>query len=186
MDFDGIDFDDVIKESEEKEKKKKKKKPVKSKDKGGRVERALGKILFDRFGFEFTRTLGSGNRHGQVFFLPPHAQQTFSGDLVCPENFKFVIECKGGYNDIDLFYAVSKGHAELDSWLEQVESESERCGRLPAICWKKDYKPWLAFIKAEHLKTPFDTYQNHFFYKGYVGGPLDDFLKFKDEFFYVN
>jgi Holliday junction resolvase len=127
-----------------------KKKKINSGDKGKRNERALAKLLKERFGFEFTRTIGSGNRWGQTVFLPAHAQQTFSGDLVCPENFLFVIEAKGGYDDIDLYNLLTTGkHHELDKWLEQSQDESDRSGRKPIICWRKTRKGWLGMVKKE-------------------------------------
>jgi hypothetical protein len=185
MDFEDIDFDDVIAQSEKKEKAKKKKKKANSKDKGRRFENNLCKVLKNRFGFEFTRTIGSGNRWGQVSFLPHHAQQTFSGDLVCPENFKFVIECKGGYNDIDIHGAFEKGIASLDKWIKQAEDEGERCGRTPIICWKKDYKPWLSLIELSNFDEPYKLFDYHFKYRNYIMFPLLEILKFEDNFFYV-
>lgn len=179
MDFDDLQLEDVVAEAE---KKKKRKRKVDSKAKGNRTERNLGKVLKDRFGFEFTRTLGSGNRWGQVFFLPSHAQQTFSGDLVCPENFRFVIECKGGYSEIDLHASFKSGLKEIDEWMEQAEDEAKRCGREPLICWKKNYKPWLAFVKGFEFDHPQFPFCMH--YKEWLILPLKELLKYEDTFFF--
>ena len=135
----------------------KKKKGIKSGQKGKRVERDLVKVLTERFGLGFSRSVGSGNRWGQVSNLPKHAQDTFSGDLVCPEDFKWVFECKGGYNEIDLNGAFDGGNTELDAFLKQAEDESKRTGRTPMLCWRKDRKPWLAFMKTTDLPPGYDV-----------------------------
>jgi hypothetical protein len=97
--YDDEDFvvDDILKNKE------KKKKKVNGKQKGGRVERELTKILNTRFNCQdFSRSVGSGNRWGQVSHLPKHARDVFSGDLIVPANFIFCLESKGGYDGIDL------------------------------------------------------------------------------------
>jgi len=181
MDFNDLDFEDIISDAE---KKKKSKKKVRSKDKGNRGERLFGKLLKERFGFDFTRTLGSGNRWGQVRSLPEHAQQTFSGDLVCPETFKFVIECKDGYNDEDLHMVLGKntGRAEIDGWIKQALDESKRCDRIPMIAWKKDYKPWIIFIQQKIIQD--HTFEYSFKYREWLIIPATELLKLPDEFFF--
>lgn len=185
MDFEGINFDDVIADAEKKKEKKKKKD---SGGKGKRGERNLGKVLKERFGFEFTRTAGSGNRWGQVVYLPKHATETYSGDLVCPENFRFVIECKDGYNDLDLHFCLgsNKGYAKIDSWIEQSLDESKRCKRVPLIAWKKDYKPWVVFIleKTYNESTSFVSQPYRLYYNGWVVLSLNILLELPDSFWF--
>jgi Holliday junction resolvase len=179
MDFDELNFENVIKDAE---KKKKRKKGVNSKDKGNRTELNLAKLLKERFGFEFTRTVGSGNRHGQVFFLPAHAQQVYSGDLVCPENFKFVVECKGGYKKIKLHSTLQGGLALIDEWIEEALAESKRCGRMPVIAWKKDYMPWLGFVQTKNLKGKKIEYSMK--YRDWTVFSLQKLFEFPDDFFF--
>ena len=66
--------------------------------------------------------------------------QIFSGDLVVPKGFKFVIESKGGYDSIDMSSVFVNGNSELNSFLEQATADSNRCGRKPMMCWKKNTK----------------------------------------------
>jgi hypothetical protein len=172
-----LDFEDVIENAEKKRKKKN------SGNKGHRGERNLCKVLKKRFGFEFTRTIGSGNRWGQVCFLPKFAQNVYSGDLICPENFKFVIECKDGYGDIDLHTCFEQGLKKIDEWMEQATDEHLRCGRLPIIVWKKDYKPWLAMIRKEDLKGEFRYLLS---YKDWYIMALSKILDLEDDFFFKN
>ena len=76
-----------------------KKKKVNGKQKGNRTELHLCKMLTKHFEEEFSRALGSGARTSQVAHLPEHAKKTLTGDICVPEGFKWVIECKGGYED---------------------------------------------------------------------------------------
>ena len=76
-------------------------------------------MLTDFFGCSFTRSIGSGNRWGQVV-LSEQAKQVFSGDICVPEGFKWVIECKGGYEDdmhliIMINWRDNPWHGELEA-----------------------------------------------------------------------
>lgn len=153
----------------------------KSGDKGKRMERQLVAVLTERFGPGFSRTIGSGNRIPQVSYLPKHAQDTFTGDLVCPEGFRWVFECKGGYDDVDLHSAITSGNAVIDSFLRQSKLEGERCNRNPILCWKKTRKPWLAFVLRHQL--PMLEFRNILRYGDWAAVPLDDLLKAPDDYF---
>ncbi|HEY7328051.1 MAG TPA: hypothetical protein VH592_10445 [Gemmataceae bacterium] len=163
------------------ERKKPKKRKADGKKKGNRVELSLSKILNQRFGGGFSRSVGSGNRWGQVAHLPKHAQQVFSGDLIVPQGFKWALESKGGYQDIDLNSVFVGGSKELDGFLEQVTKDSERCGRKPMLCWKRDRKPWLAFVPTTELEGHSFTYR--LLYKAWSAVALDELLKLPDLFF---
>lgn len=137
---DDLEIDDILKET------KKKKNGCR---KGKSVERQLCKIFSDTFGCSFTRSIGSGNRWGQVK-LSERAKQVFSGDICVPEGFKWVIESKGGYEDkIDLNNVGSI--PQLDHFIQQSMHDSEFCGRQPIICWKRNRKPWLACVRLTDI-----------------------------------
>lgn len=164
-----------------------KKARIKSGQKGKRAERELVHILNKRFQElllahpdwgTFSRSIGSGNRWGQGVSLSHSATNTFSGDLCCPTNFKFVIESKSGYNQIDLCCAFDGGCKELDDFLSQVTSDSERCKREPILIWKKDHKPRLAFLKST-LQTNYALK-----YRDWNGYLLTDVLMLPDSFFF--
>ena len=95
MSYNFEDFEDFVTDEDLLNKKKKKK--VNGKKKGNRTELELTKILNKRFGTGFSRSVGSGNRWSQTNHMPKHAQEIFSGDLIAPLGFKFVLESKGGY-----------------------------------------------------------------------------------------
>lgn len=166
-------------------------KKIKSGRKGKRVELDLIKKLNDRFrdviaarpgGGSFNRTVGSGNRWGQRVHLSRAASDTYTGDIVCPEGFLFVLESKGGYNDIDLCTAFSGRQAELDSFLKQVSDDSKRCGRMPLLLWKKDRKPRLAFLRSADLGgREFPCMMR---YGQWTALLFDDLMSIGDDFFF--
>ena len=133
-----------------------KKKRVNGKSKGNRTELHLCKMLTKHFGDEFSRALGSGARTSQVAYLPEHAKKTLTGDICVPENFKWVIECKGGYEDdmhLENILNGDEGLSRLDEFIEQVSKDAEYCGRKPIILWKRNRKPWIAMIKTTEHDT---------------------------------
>lgn len=154
----------------------KKKKKVDGKSKGDRTELHLCKFLTKHFGKEFSRALGSGSRWSQVSQLPEHAKKTLSGDICVPEGFKWVIECKGGYeDDINLTNICDgNGIARLDEFIEQVERDAEYCGRKPIILWKRNRKPWLAMYRE--LDLPHIWFVNFIQYDKWRIVKLDDLL----------
>jgi len=129
-----------------------KRKSLNSKKKGNRVELELTKLLTAKLKKSFSRSVGSGNRWGQVSNMPSHAKSTLTGDICPPENFKWVIECKGGYEDkIDLNSAIDDGCACLDDFIKQSLHDHEACNRKPIIIWKRSRRPWLAMVRSIDL-----------------------------------
>jgi Holliday junction resolvase len=157
-----------------------KKKKKNSGTKGKRTERSLCKILSERFGPGFSRTIGSGNRVWQVGNMPKCAQDTFTGDIVTPEGFLWTFESKGGY-DIDFNSIFGGGSAELDSFIKQVELEGNRTGRKPVIAWKKDRRPWLVILKTADLNKT--DWPFRFIYRDWSVIALNDFLTAEDSYF---
>jgi hypothetical protein len=173
------DFDDFVQDDDIINKKRQKK--VDGKKKGNRTELDLAKVLNARFGDGFSRSVGSGNRWGQVNHLPKHAREVFSGDLIVPKGFKFVIESKGGYDGIDLNLIFVRGNSELDGFLDQVTKDSKRCGRKPMLCWKKTRKPWLAFVHSKELSG--HSFKYRLQYGKWAVVALEQLLKLDDSFF---
>jgi Holliday junction resolvase len=162
---------------------KEKKKRLNSGAKGKRAERDICKTLTERFGKEFSRSLGSGNRWGQVSNMPKHAKETFGGDICCPEDFKWVIESKNGYEDkIDL-NSFDSGITKLDEFIEQSTKDSELTGRESLIFWKRKRKNWLCFIKTKHLPDP-DIYNYRIVYREWSCISFTELLELPDEFFF--
>lgn len=178
-----MNFDDLD-ETYHVEKFKNKSKKVNGNKKGKRVEREIVGMLNDRFSYlkeTFSRSVGSGNRWGQVKNMPSHAKETLTGDICCPQGFRFVIESKGGYNKIDLNSMFESGNTELDGFLEQVSDDSKRSGKPPLLVWKRDRKPWLAFVKTTDLQGDYDY---KIIYRDWTAITVKDFLKLPNEYFF--
>lgn len=156
---------------------KKKQKKIDGKSKGNRTELNLCKILTGFFNLSFTRSIGSGNRWGQVK-LSDNAKQVFTGDICVPEGFKWVIESKGGYEkDIDLNGVCDGGISRLDFFIEQSLKDSEYCGRKPLICWKRNRKPWLSMILLKDLEfVDCEIFEYRIHYRDWLIIKLEDLL----------
>jgi hypothetical protein len=132
---------------------KKRPKKIKSGIKGKRVELEVVKSLNERFskvlaanpdGGKFSRSVGSGNRWGQNVHLSKNAVNTYSGDIVCPEGFLFVLESKGGYNDIDLclrlrsagFAIVYQPHVQATHWEGRTRTAKETAKDVFVARWQ--------------------------------------------------
>jgi hypothetical protein len=183
-DNDDYDTDDILDNFNKKKKKKN------SGDKGKAGERSLIKELEKRFpGVPFSRTVGSGNRWSQAR-LTETAKKVFTSDIVTPDNFLFALECKKGYNEINLDQTVKrvsegkKGHKKLDGFLNQAERDGEKVHKKPMMCWKRDYKPWLAFLKHEHLTPNLESHPERIIYGGWSILPLIKVLENPDDFFF--
>lgn len=171
-----------------------KKKKIKSGKKGKRGELLIVKALNDHFGKvlsennwgQFSRSVGSGNRWGQNVQLSPTAKQIYSGDITCPDNFRFVIESKNGYNEIDLFPVVAGTKCPgLDKFLEQVSDDAKRSGRMPLLLWHKDRQPTVAFMNI--LEAPeYVAAGWRLRYGEWVALPLEELLKGTSDSFWFD
>lgn len=167
---------------------KKTKKKVDGKAKGDRTELHLCKLLGEHFGQEFSRALGSGSRWSQVSNLPEHAKKTLSGDICVPEGFKWVIECKGGYeDDMELATALEgDGLTQLDKFIDQVSRDADYTKRMPIICWKRNRKPWLACVRLADLSgLAFErSFAYRLYYREWFMISLDELLKKTEKSFW--
>lgn len=177
--MDEFEVDDLLSEGNKKNKSK-----VDGKKKGNRTELGLCKLLTKHFDVDFTRSVGSGNRWGQVN-LSAQAKQVFSGDICVPDGFLWVFESKGGYEkEIDLTNAMDgDGIAQLDKFIEQSTHDANECGRKPIICWKRNRKPWLAMIRKQEL-DPVDKFQYYLLYRDWFIISLEELLNSTERSFW--
>jgi hypothetical protein len=167
---------------------------INSCSKGKRIERQLVDTLNERFvdilsqnpsWGKFSRTVGSGNRWAQHVVLSEDIKSLYTGDLVTPgKNFKFTIECKGGYNHIDLNGAFN-GNREIDAFIKQAEDDAQRSGKKPMVMWQKTRKPSLAIIKMSDLGSHIKKIKFYMKYNQWAIVSLNDFLKLPDDFFFT-
>ena len=117
-----------------------------SRTKGNTFERQVAKILNDRFKTtEFSRSPGSG-AFATTHTLPEHLK--IHGDIITPENFKFCIECKKGYHNLN-FYCLFNYRSEFWEFITQCEKDSGKCNKLPLLIFKQDRQSALAIIPGE-------------------------------------
>jgi|TARA_Y100000310_G_scaffold137913_1_gene136868 Holliday junction resolvase len=132
----------------------KKPKRKNSRTKGNSFERQVAQLFNDRFNTtEFSRSPGSG-AFATTHTLPEHLK--IYGDLITPEGFRFCIECKKGYNNINL-YSIYDYKSKLWEFVEQCEKDSKKCDKLPMIVFKQDRKPIL-IITYKDIFTNIDKY----------------------------
>ena len=124
------------------------KKKINSKRKGNAAELELAKILTQRFNLPFARVgVSSGARPKQVK-LDGKATETFTGDLIVPDNFRFSVECKAVNVDVDLLAP----SALLDKFLDQAAFDAAGIGKLPLLCWKRNRKGWIAAVPINEIE----------------------------------
>lgn len=168
------EIDDILKP--------KRKKGVNPIKKGHRGENGICKILFKRFNKSFSRSIGSGNRFGQIKNMPKHAIETFAGDICPPENFLWTIEVKNGYDDIDFNRIISNGNKQLDEFMLQTEEAAGKNSKKPMLLFKQSRKPWLCFVKTKELNKNF-TYC--LTYKDWSAISLEEILKVEDSYYFT-
>lgn len=156
---------------------------VNSKKKGNRVELELTKVLTDHFKRPFSRSVGSGNRWGQVADLPKHAREIFSGDICTPEDFSWVIECKGGYEDIFDVFGENK---RLDEFIQQSANDAERCNKRSIVFWKRNRKKWLAILEETHIHNTIQEFKYSAHYKKWAIVLLDELLNLTNDDFWFD
>ena len=136
------------------------KKRINSKRKGNAAELELAKILTQRFNLPFARVgVSSGARPKQVK-LDGKATETFTGDLIVPDHFRFSVECKAVNVDVDLLVP----SALLDKFLDQAAFDAATIGKLPLLCWKRNHKGWIAAVpinEIESFRIPIPYYSRY-------------------------
>jgi len=157
-----------------------KKKGINSKAKGNRNENYFAKILTERFNKEFKRVPQSGawGTRNRSFNVNEDAKDILSGDLICPKDFRFSIECKSreNFNFWDMLNEDTR-HLEINDWVIQVENDAIVSGKEPLILIKiNNRKPFVLFHKS--LLEGKVTYRN------YTVMRFDYFIQLDDKFFF--
>lgn len=123
----------------------KKKKRKNSRAKGSTFERDIAKKLNEKFETtEFSRSPGSG-AFATTHSLPDYLK--IYGDLITPQNFKFCIECKKGYNSVNQ-YSFFDYSSELWGFIEQCKRDADKSGKAGMLLFKQDRRPILAIIPS--------------------------------------
>ena len=101
------------------------------------------------------------------------------GDLICPRNFKFSVECKH-YKTSPTFQSILNQEVkEWDQWIAQAERDSANSGKVMMLVIK--YNNVEEFIISNQT---FDKISYAFTYKKYFVYRQKDFLSLEDEFYF--
>jgi hypothetical protein len=131
-----------------------------SKAKGKTFERKIADFLSEKYGQKFIRVPNSGAFFGGTNSAlradyPARLKSNLAGDLICPPDFIFVVECKTRKDSAsDLVQILAKGESkELDSWLEQVENDAKTVNKQPLLIFKlSNGLPELCAVRTELFK----------------------------------
>lgn len=162
---------------------------INGKGKGNSFERKIANMLSDRFskilgiekGFRRNPDSGSffgGSNHDRTEKYD--TQFAVFGDLICPRNFNFSIECKH-YKSAPSFQSfVNKDIKQWDVWLSQAGQDSAKSSKKMLLIIKYNNVDELVFVNNEYSELNIV-----FQYKGKTVYKLTEFLELKDECFFI-
>lgn len=150
-----------------------------SKNKGNSFERKIANLLSltfkDHLGIEqgFRRNPDSGSFFGGTnkFRTQTHdLDHAIFGDLICPDAFKFTVECKH-YKSPPTFKSFINGEvSQWDKWLEQAADDAKAANKSAMLIIKYNQVDELVFVTESFpLTSPFS-------YNGYNAYKLSDVL----------
>jgi hypothetical protein len=163
--------------------------PVNGKSKGSTFERKIANLLSARFesvtGIKqaFRRNpdsgsfFGASNQRRKETHDLDHAN---FGDLICPKNFTFSVECKH-YKSGPTFSAIVKGKiAQWDDWMAQAKQDAINSKKEMMLIIKYNGVDELIFVsKPVTGSTLIITYKDCYGYR------LDEYLKLQNSHFFI-
>jgi hypothetical protein len=158
----------------------KKKGRINSKAKGGRFERKIADLLNERFQTkEFCRTPGSG-AFATTHSLPEYLK--IYGDLIVPKGFKFIIECKSGYNKEGICN-IFNSNSIISDMIAQAERDSIKCSKNYLLIIGNDRQDPIVITNDYFITMPEDYLAMNINGRKLVAMKLGSLLKLGDEFF---
>lgn len=160
---------------------------VNGKAKGSNFERKIANALSERFEPFLGKKNGfRRNPDSGSFFGGSNAMRTESydldyavfGDLICPRNFMYSIECKHYKTPPSFQSVVTHKVTQWDQWLEQAERDATSSSRNMSLIIKYNNVDEIVF-----LSYPIDG-TNHTRYRAYFVHLLSDWLKMPDGHFF--
>ncbi len=160
---------------------------VNGKAKGSNFERKIANLLSERFETKLGQKNGfRRNPDSGSFFGGSNSARTESynldyavfGDLICPRNFRYSVECKHYKTPPSFKSVVSHNVSQWDQWLEQAEKDSASSSRLMSLIVKYNNVDEILFLKEPIQGT------NHSLYRCYYLHLLSDWLKLPDDHFF--
>jgi len=163
------------------------KKRKNSRAKGNAFENQICKLLNKRFSTtEFSRSPGSG-AFATTHSLPDHLK--LHGDLITPKNFKFIVECKKGYNTLGP-HSLLDHDSKIWEWITTLERDCAGAKKPGFILMAQDRRPKIVIIKvSKELTQAISTYtviKNKNSNIEYIMLYLEDYLNMQDSYFIDN
>lgn len=161
---------------------------VNGKQKGNSYERKIANLLSDRFkektGLEsaFRRNPDSGSFFGgqnQSRTETYDTEYAIFGDLICPRNFNFSIECKNYKTPPSFSSIIKQDSKQLDGWISQATQDAHNAKKLTALIIK--YNNVQDIVVLSDL---FGSLKSIINYKEYHVVTLEAFLSQGDEYFF--
>jgi hypothetical protein len=164
--------------------------PVNGKNKGNTFERKISNMLSARFepvtGIKtaFRRNPDSGSFFGgtnKVRTDTHDLSHANFGDLICPESFKFSVECKH-YKTGPSFASIVKSKVtQWDQWIGQATQDAASSNKEMMLIIKYNGVDELVFLEQRLTNlTPILLYKNVFGYR------LEDFLSMSNDTFFTH
>lgn len=158
------------------------------KQKGNNFERKVANRLSERFhnhlGIKtgFRRNSDSGSYFGgtnKTRTETHNLDYAIFGDLICPANFRFVIECKHYKNPPSWSSFLEGNVKQWNDWIAQNDQDSSSAGKPGALIVKYNNVPEMVFFSepVDGLRLCF-TYQQKFVYL------FDDWLSLPESVFF--
>lgn len=164
---------------------------INSKQKGNRFERDVANALSERFAAytgipqSFRRNADSGSFWGGSNKGRKDQYDTdfaIYGDLVCPRDFRFTIECKNYKDAPPLSALVAQKITQWDTWLGQANQDAAECGKDSLVIIKYNRTEIFCLLEKNLLNnaciSPILCYNTN------IGVSLSELLKLDDDFFY--
>ena len=161
----------------------KKKKKVNSRAKGNRFENKIAKMLNERFNTEeFCRSPGSG-AFATTHKLPEYLK--IYGDLITPEKFKFIIECKKGYNEEQISELLNPKSITL-KMIAQAHRDSQKSSRKFLLIIGQNRRDPIAITNEMSLPVKGPTFKGSFEDLEVSMFRLSDLLSIEESYFFLN
>ena len=160
-----------------------------SKDKGNGFERKISKRLSDRFKTvtgkdqSFRRNIDSGSFFGgtnQRRTVTHNLDKANFGDIVCPDNFVYNIECKHYKSPPSFALLAKQACKDWDKWMEQSLQDSYNAKKKPLLIVK--YNGVSEIVILNELPDNLDYFLK---YNNWYVTTLDLVLALTDEKFFI-
>ena len=135
---------------------------VNGKQKGNKFERDIANMFSERFrdytGIEksFRRNPDSGSFFGGTNVERKEIYDTefaIYGDLICPRNFNFTVECKHYKSPPSVNQILKQDIKEWDDWISQAWQDAEACGKEPLIIIRYNRTETLTITKPDFISS---------------------------------